>query len=355
MKLKLLFTVLFVSLMPLMAADKKEKKEEKRKVEFFNTSDSLIRPHTIYRNPVNGLYYISSLDGHPNSDNGTAHISILSFEDFEFYETKKFKNPIIISTQFPKTKLHAPKGMAAWGDLLVLADLDSLAIFKNEEGKKPRQIGRIKIKGAKNLNSIVRLDEALYLTDSDAGGIFKVTDLENSKERKVEPLLKIPGASGMIYDGDKNSLLIVSSKVNNLYEYNLDDKKESKTYQIGPKLTKAQAEVQNGFSSICMGNQRELYFTHYDRGEVMVYFRDEDRPGTISKPMKYAKTFIKDLRTPTNIIYDKTFNRVGFVQFQYNLMTFKDGLPAQVTKEILDKKIEEDDKKKAPAKEAPKK
>ena len=300
MKLKLLFTLLVISLMPLMAADKKEKKEEKRKVEFFNTSDSLIRPHTIYRNPVNGLFYISSLDGHPNSDNGTAHISILSFEDFEYYEPKRYKNPIIISTQFPKTKLHAPKGMAAWGNLLVLADLDSLAIFKNEEGKKPQQIGRIKIKGAKNLNSILRLDEALYLTDSDAGGIFKVTNLEDSKERKVEGLLKIPGASGMIYDEEKNALLIVSSKVNNLYEYNLDDKKESKTYQIGPKVTKAQAETQTGFTSICMGNQRELYFTHYDLGKIMVYFRDEDRPGTIKEPMKYAKAFINDLRMNSN-------------------------------------------------------
>ena len=81
--------------------------------------------------------------------------------------------------------------------------------------------------------------------------------------------------------------LIVSSQINKLYELNLEDVTKSKTFTIGPKST----EGGNGFFDLCIGNQREIYLTNYMLGKVFIYFRDQDRPNTITEPMKYAAPF----------------------------------------------------------------
>jgi hypothetical protein len=351
--MKKLFLLALTALICSTVAQSKKEEDVKVKIDRFNYGGSLIRPYTIYRNPTNNMYYITSLSGHPNSDNATAHVSVLAFKDLEAFEVRKFKNPIIISTEYPKTRLHAPKGMLAWRDWLVMCDLNSLAVFKAEEGKKPAQIARLKIPGAKNLHSIIKVGETIYVSDSEAGGIYKITDFEDKETRKIEPLTKIPGASGMIYDKTNDALLVVSSKVNLLYEFNLADKKESKSHVIGPKMSKAESDNQTGFVDLVMGNQNEIYLAHFDLGKVMIYFRDADRPGTIKQPMKYAKTFIDDLRTPSSLVYDATFNRIGYVQFQYNQFSFRKGLPAQLTEEVIKKKVDVEEKKATEKKVAP--
>ena len=120
----------------------------------------MIRPYTVYRNPVNNIYYISSLNGHPNSDNATAHISVMAFKDLETLEVRRFKNSVVISTEYPKTRLHAPKGMLAWRDWLVMCDLDSLAVFKSEEGKKPMSFEVYKLMCRKMITS--EADDAIF-------------------------------------------------------------------------------------------------------------------------------------------------------------------------------------------------
>ena len=111
--MKKLFLLALTALICSTVAQSKKEENVKVKVDRFNYSEGMIRPYTIYRNPVNNIYYISSLNGHPNSDNATAHISVMAFKDLESLEVRKFKNPIIVSTEFPKTRLHAPKGMTS--------------------------------------------------------------------------------------------------------------------------------------------------------------------------------------------------------------------------------------------------
>ena len=209
----------------------------------------------------------------------------------------------------------------------------------------------MKVPGAKNLHSILKIGETIYASDSEAGGIFKITDFEDKETRKIEPLTKIAGASGMIYDESNNALLVVSSKINLLYEYNLADKKESKSHVIGPKMSKAESDNQTGFVDLVMGNQNEIYLAHYDLGRIMVYFREDHRPASM-KQMKYAKTFIDNLRTPSSLVYDNTFNRIGYIQFQYNQFSFRKGIPALNAAEVIKKKIDLEEKK-TPEKQAP--
>ena len=180
------------------------------------------------------------------------------------------------------------------------------------------------------------------MTDSKANGVFKVTNLMDPKEREILPLTKIPSPKGMIYDAENDALLIVSSKVNKLFEYNLADAKNSKSYTLAPEVSKEMLAGYKGFQGLCMGNQKEIYLTHYKHNMIMVYFRDQDRPDAIKQPMKYAKRFLKDIRTPTSIIYDNTLNRIAFTQHYYNTVMFHNALPPQLTDEIINKGVEVD-------------
>lgn len=323
---------------------KKEKKEEVKEEKLSYTyAGGLSRPYTIYKSPSDGFYYIGSTDGPHDLKDKNGQITVLSFEDFEDYKIKPFKRNIIISSEYPRTSIDGPKGMVADGDYLIVTDFEALAIFQKVEKGLPKQIGRLKIKGAKNLESIVKVDGAFYMSDSGANGIFKVTDLMDSEKREVTPLTRIPSPRGMVYDNTNNALLIVSSKVNKLYELNLEDTKKSTSYTIGPPVSKDMVDGYKGFYGLCIGNQKEIYLTHHGLNRIMVYFRDADRPGTIKKPMKYARDFVKDVRTPTTIIYDPTLNRIAFTEYYYNRVIFRKGIPPQLTDAILNKDVKADE------------
>ena len=320
---------------------KKEAKEEKKeKKTSFTFVSGLDRPYCIYLNPSDGFYYIGSTGSFSEVKDNRAQISVLAFEDFEYYEQKRFQRNIVISSDYPKTSLDGPRGLVSDGDYLIATDFDALAIFKKPEKGLPKQVGRLKIPGAKVLESIIRVDGAYYMTDSGANGVFKVTNLMDPEKREIKPLTKIYSPKGMVYDHNKKALLIVSSKINKLFEFNLEDAKKSTSYVIGPKIKKEDIEGHKGFNGICIGNQKEIYLTHMSRNAVMVYFRDEDRPATIKQPMKYAKDFIKDIRTPSSIIYNKALNRIAVTEYFYNKVIFRNGIPAQLTDEILKKKVD---------------
>ncbi|MCM8531454.1 MAG: hypothetical protein NE330_09865 [Lentisphaeraceae bacterium] len=197
-------------------------------------------------------------------------------------------------------------------------------------------MARFKVKGAKKLEDIEIIDGNIYLTDSASGAVLKITDFFDKEKREVTRVSKLPSPKGMIYDEDKDALLIVSATENKLYELNLEDIKKSTSYQIGPKETR----TSNGFYDLCMGNQKEIYLVHYSYGRILVYFRDEDRPKTISQPMKMAKPFINDLRSPTSIIYDSSLNRIIYTEYISNKVRFQKGLKPQLTMDQIKEKID---------------
>lgn len=318
-----------------------EKKEEKVSYRY---SAGLNRSYVVYKSATDGFFYVGSTVGHADSKDDQGQITVLAFEDFYDYKLKIFKNPVIISSEYTKTSLDAPKGLVTFDDYIIATDLDALAIFKKVEKGLPKQVGRLKIKGAKNLHSILKINSDFYISDPDVNGIFKVTNLMDPEKREIIPLTRIPSPKGMIYDSAKDALLIVSSKVNKLYEYNLVDPKKSTTYTLAPEVPKDQQKSHNGFIDLCMGNQKEIYLTNYEHNKIMIYFRDEDRPATIKEPMKYAKVFISDVRTPTSIIYDKTLNRIIFTEFYYSIVRFNKGLPPQLTDDIIKQGLDIDKK-----------
>lgn len=303
--------------------------------ENFRFSVDIMNPYSIYKNPANGFFYVANVNGAPHSEDKRANIAAIWFKDFKEYELKARVTPPI-SSEYPKTKLSAPTSMATLDGHLILVDIDSLAVFKQEERKKPEQIAHFKVKGAKNLESIVVVDDDIYLSDSGIDSILKITDFFDKENRKVSRVTKIKSPKGMFYDSENDSLLIVSSTINKLYELNLEDQKKSKTYTIGPKST----EGQNGFFDLCIGNQREIYLTHFRYGKIFAYFRDQDRPKSITKPMKYAMPFINELNNPTGIIYDAEFNRIVFAEYFSNTIQFRKGLKPQLTMDEIQKKID---------------
>ncbi len=297
----------------------------------YSYSSALNRPYLVYKNPTDGFFYLGSVAGHADEKNGLGQVSVLAFENFLEYKLRTFQNPVVISSEYDKTIIDTPKGMVAFDDLLIFTEMDSLNVFKKIEKGLPKQLGVLKIKGAKNLHSIIKLKDDFYVTDSEQNGVFKITNLLDPEKREVKPLFRVVSPKGMIYDSAKNCLLIVSSKENNLYEYNLSDAKQSKTYTLAPPVAKDLQATHNGFVDLCIGNQKEIYLTNYANNKIMLYWRDEDRPATIKEPMKYAKVFLSDVRTPTTIIYEETTNRIIFTELYYNIVRFNKGLPPQIS------------------------
>ena len=326
MKLNKLISIFLILIFSVNAQDNKES---------FKFGVGIQNPYTIFKNPTNGFFYIGNVKGAPHLNDNNSDIAAIWFKDFKAYRVKAKVTPPI-SSEYPKTKLSSPTGMVILDGHLIIADVDSLAIFKQEEKKRPEQIAHFKVKGAEKLEGIVVVDGDIYLSDSGIDSILKITDFFDKEKRDVSRVAKIKSPKGMIYDKDNNSLLIVSSKINKLYELSLVDVNKSKTFTIGPKSS----EGGNGFFDLCMGNQRELYLTNYMLGKVFIYFRNQDRPKAITKPMKYAVPFIKKANNPTGIIYDSEFNRIIFAEYFSNTIQFHKGLKPQLTMEEIKKKID---------------
>jgi hypothetical protein len=114
----------------------------------------------------------------------------------------------LLATNFAKTLLHAPKGMAIVKNVLYTADVDRIVGISLGDGKLVKEISFSTFK-TQLVNDIVSVnDSTLYATATDIHQVFKVNI---GKDISVTPLEISPviGANGICYDRASKRLYIV--------------------------------------------------------------------------------------------------------------------------------------------------
>lgn len=176
--MKLPAKILLPLLLVLMAAGVKAQHTVKK---LWETDTTLRIPESVL--PVGNVLYVSLIDGEAWGADGKGEVGQLS-------RTGKIINPSWI------TGLNAPKGLAKYGDLLYVADLDELVVIRISKNKIDH---KIKIKGAANLNDVtVDKSGVVYVSDTKQACVFRV---KNGTAALYLDNLK--GANGVKAIGDK--------------------------------------------------------------------------------------------------------------------------------------------------------
>ncbi|HXB07008.1 MAG TPA: hypothetical protein VNW04_07830 [Puia sp.] len=101
--------------------------------------------------------------------------------------------------------LHAPKGMALYGNTLYVADIDHIVGF--DIGTRKRVVD-LAIAGTNSLNDLVIGDGKLYASATNPGTIFAI-DLQTLAYRMLPLTDSVVGANGLCYDGAASRLYCV--------------------------------------------------------------------------------------------------------------------------------------------------
>jgi hypothetical protein len=115
------------------------------------------RPESVLHDPVADVYLVSNVEGSPLDVDDRAFIARVrpdgSVETLRWIDAAK-----------PDVTLNAPKGMALLGDLLYVADIDSVRRFDRKTG---RPLGETKIPNATFLNDVCAGERGeLFVSDS---------------------------------------------------------------------------------------------------------------------------------------------------------------------------------------------
>ncbi|MBN2574826.1 MAG: hypothetical protein JXP73_09695 [Deltaproteobacteria bacterium] len=169
------------------------------------------------------VYFVSNIHGEPTAVDKNGFISKVSPDG-------KILDPKWVDGTKKGVGLSAPKGMAIAGNILYVADLDTIRKFDRRSGK-PR--GTIRVKGATFLNALAVSPDGkmLYVSDSAVkidGGAFTGTGTDaiyavNLRKKSVKPLIQdkaLNWPNGVLADASgvwvvtlaKNELVHVSLK-----------------------------------------------------------------------------------------------------------------------------------------------
>lgn len=133
------------------------------------------------------------------ANDGTGHISLLTTPDL--VTSPRWRD------SSAETPLNAPKGLCLFAGSLWVADNDQLVRFPLE----PNTPGvRLAIPGAQKLNDITTNGESLFVSDIDAGKVYKV-----SADGQASDVKAPEGVNGLTYHAGQ--LYAVSWSLRNLY------------------------------------------------------------------------------------------------------------------------------------------
>jgi sugar lactone lactonase YvrE len=136
-------------------------------------------PESVLYDPQADEYLVANINGSPLEKDDNGFISRVSPAG-EIVALKW------IDGANEATVLHAPKGMAFSGDMLYIADIDSVRIFARGTGAPA---GAIAVIGARFLNDVAADSSGdIFVSDNVAGRIHRIT-----AAREVKPVA--PGAS----------------------------------------------------------------------------------------------------------------------------------------------------------------
>lgn len=234
-------------------------------------------PESALRDPETGAVYISNVHGEPGARDGNGYISRISASGTVVIQR-------FIGSKPDQPVLDSPKGLALWGDQLLVADIDKIRFFDKKSGVSLRVLDLSPL-GAVSLNGMT-LSRAgvLYVSDTPADRIFMV-DLKNSAEPRVyREGPQLGGPNGLAVNPRSGNLLVAAWRTGSLLEIDRDG---------GVHILKRGLQ---GLDGIDFDDQWNLYVSSYLKGEVYrISFLGR---GTLS-------VFASGLEGPADISYDR--------------------------------------------------
>jgi len=240
-------------------------------------------PESALVDPNSGAVYVANIDTATQqywADDGAASISVLrpggSPYAMRWQESK------------PEAPLHSPKGMCILGGVLYVADNTRVVGYPVTEGAGP-----VKLMGptGRRLNDMATDGEAVYVSDTDAGVVYRM-DREGVKRIKAPE-----GVNGITFF--KGKMFAVSWAQHDVYELDPTGKGDPVPFGLA------------------------LHFRTLDGIEVLedgtfiVSDLTGDRVATISPDRKTVRTLI-DAKTPADIGLDIGRRLLYVPQFEEN-------------------------------------
>jgi hypothetical protein len=255
----------------------------------------LSMPESVLYDEVADVYLVSNVEGKPLAADGKSFISKLSPDGK--VETLKW-----IEGGKNKVTLNAPKGMAAMGDTLYVADIDTVRMFDRKTGAPT---GEVKVPGATFLNDVaVTSDGRVLVSDMGMKSSAKGTEPSGAdaiyaidKAKKVTPLAKgkeLGNPNGLLPMGDKT--WVVTMGTGEIYSLDAKGKKGD-----AKKLPKGSLD---GVIQLPSG---EILVSSWDAKAIY-----RGKPGG-----EFVET-IRDIKSPADMGYDTKRNRLLVPLFEEN-------------------------------------
>ncbi len=244
-------------------------------------------PESVLHDDVADVYLVSNINGQPLTADNNGFIARLRPDGT--VETLKW-----IEGGKNKVTLNAPKGLALVGDVLYVADLDTVRMFDRKTGAPA---GEVKVPGATFLNDIaVTTDGRVLVSDTgmkagakgfDPSGTDAVWSID--KARKLTPVAKdkdLGAPNGLLAAGDKTWVATFGS--GELYALDAKGKK-----------TDAKKLPKGTLDGIVMLPGGDILVSSWEANAI---YR--------GKPGGEFTSFIDDVKSPADIGFDAKRNRV---------------------------------------------
>ena len=190
-------------------------------------------PESVLHDPEQDVYFVSNIDGSPFDEDDNGFIARVNAETQDV-ETKW------IDGSKEEVTLNAPKGLAISGDLLYVADINTVRKFDRKTGESK---GQIDLEGTTFVNGLVTgPDGVLYASDtglkagdegfapSGTDAVFKINLADDSVEKIAEGE-SLGGPNGLAVD-DKG-VWAATFRSNEIYRLEKGAKADVQTLEKG--------------------------------------------------------------------------------------------------------------------------
>jgi hypothetical protein len=173
------------------------------------TLDGFSTPESVLYDEAGDQYFVSNIDGKPGDKDDKAFISRVTPDG-------KVELKWIDSAADGVT-LNAPKGSAIVGDVLYVADIDTVRMFDRTSGVAK---GEIAIDGATFLNDLAAAGSILWLTDTGLGAdmspngtdaVYRIDTAAGNKVEKVVSGEELGNPNGIVASGDGATVVTFGS------------------------------------------------------------------------------------------------------------------------------------------------
>ncbi len=264
--------------------------------------DGFQTPESVLVDDQADVYLVSNINGAPFDKDDNGFISKVSPPPDARLAPEPF-----IDGKNDKVTLNAPKGMAFLGDVLYVADIDTVRMFDRKTGE-PK--GEVKPKGAVFLNDVAAGKDAVYVSDTALDKEFKpgpaqgIWQIKGGKATQVAKGADLGGPNGVLVQGD--DVWVVTFGSGELYKIGKGGKKEA-----AEKLPKGQLD------GIVAGGDGTLFVTSWEASAVF-----HGKPGSWTMgPL--------DVKSPADLAIDGKRNLLIIPLFQENRIEMHEAVAGQ--------------------------